>query len=176
MQKNRQNYVDVANQTVQDRRSKTKIPIGPLGNLHDYVPFYFAPRSPMLYAIINQSGIEQEKIVYFMTNTETIEKLQLPFVFSDAHAIMRLTNFYDSVDHLEKIDWDVMKDIIWTDDEEHPNRKAKRQAEFLVYEKVPLEACIGFAVINIKVQNEVMDILNANNFNFPIGVRPQFYF
>ena len=88
--------MDVANQDIQGRRSNTKIPLGPLGNLHDYVPFYFAARSPMLYSVCRQGGIEQEKMVYFMSNTETIRKLGLPFVFTDAHAIMWLTNFYDS--------------------------------------------------------------------------------
>lgn len=47
-------YKDVANQDIQSRRNRTKIPLGPGGILHDYVPFYFAPRSPMLYYLYKQ--------------------------------------------------------------------------------------------------------------------------
>lgn len=176
VQQNEQSYVDVANYDIQGRRSKTKIPLGPKGNLHDYVPFYFAARSPMLYSVCHQGGVEQEKMVYFMSNTETIEQLGLPFVFTDAHAIMWLTSFYESLDDLDKIDWDIMNATIWTDDVEHPNRKSKRQAEFLVHQQVPLEACIGLAVMNSKMEHEVKQIIDANGLTLPMGVRKQFYF
>lgn len=176
VQKDVQTYIDVANSDIQSRRSRTRIPIATGGNLHDYVPFYFAPRSPMLYSVCHQGGIEQEKMIYFMTNTETIEQRNLPFVFTDAHAIMMFTNFYDDLAALEQVDWDIMKATIWTDDIDHPNRKSKRQAEFLVHERVPLEACIGFATMNVKMQQELQAILAEFNSEIPIGVRRQFYF
>lgn len=69
-------------------------------------------------------------MIYFMTNTETIEQRNLTFVFTDAHAIMMFTNFYDDLAALEQVDWAIMKATIWTDDIDHPNRKSKRQAEF----------------------------------------------
>ena len=40
---------DIASGSLQSRRGRTLVPLG--GTLHDYVPFYFAPRSPMLYRI-----------------------------------------------------------------------------------------------------------------------------
>lgn len=40
----------IAHNTIQDRRAQTYVPCLPGGNPHDYVPFYFAPCSPMLYA------------------------------------------------------------------------------------------------------------------------------
>lgn len=176
VQKEVQTYIDVANSDIQSRRSRTRIPIATGGNLHDYVPFYFAPRSPMLYSVCHQGGIDQEKMIYFMTNTEMIEQIGLPFVFTDAHAIMMFTNFYDDLAELERVDWDIMKATIWTDDIDHPNRKSKRQAEFLVHDKVPLEACIGFATMNAKMQQELQTILDEFNSKIPIGVRRQFYF
>src|SRR5206468_1386651 len=44
---------DIAYQHIQGRRAARAIPIVPAGSLHDYVPFYFAPRSPMLFTINN---------------------------------------------------------------------------------------------------------------------------
>ncbi len=41
-------YTSIAHQNIQDRRAYTQVPCGPGGCLHDYVPFYFGARSPML--------------------------------------------------------------------------------------------------------------------------------
>lgn len=44
-------FVDIAYPALRNRRRHHPVPIGANGTLADYVPFYFAPRSPMLYAI-----------------------------------------------------------------------------------------------------------------------------
>ena len=78
-------YHDMANQEIQARREGTRIPVGMGGYLHDYVPFYFAPRSPMLYYLKKQKSTQND-IVYFMTNIKTINQYALSYVFTDAHA------------------------------------------------------------------------------------------
>lgn len=54
-------YKNIAYENIQDRRAITRVTCGSGGVLHDYVPFYFAPRSPMLYTIHrgNVSGYHQ---------------------------------------------------------------------------------------------------------------------
>lgn len=44
-------FENIAHSSIQNRRELKRIPVFPNGNLHDYVPFYFAPKSPMLYSI-----------------------------------------------------------------------------------------------------------------------------
>jgi len=44
-------YADIAHSSIQERRSITRVKEFPYGMLHDYVPLYFATKSPMLYAI-----------------------------------------------------------------------------------------------------------------------------
>ncbi len=46
-----QAYEDVAEPAIQQRRQQVEVPCGPGGLAHDYVPFSFAPRSPMLYRV-----------------------------------------------------------------------------------------------------------------------------
>ncbi len=41
-------YRTVHRADVQDKRHHTLIPCGPGGTVHDYVPFYFGPLSPMM--------------------------------------------------------------------------------------------------------------------------------
>ena len=43
--------VEVGHAGIKERRRGRMVPIGPGGAVSDYVPFYFAPRSPMMYAI-----------------------------------------------------------------------------------------------------------------------------
>jgi hypothetical protein len=67
-------YCNIAHSNIQDRRSRTSVPCGPAGNLHDYVPFYFAPRSPMLYAIdrgnVDGCTAGQADIVYLVSSAQ----------------------------------------------------------------------------------------------------------
>jgi hypothetical protein len=66
------NYCNIAHKNIQDRRSQTPVTCGPGGFIHDYVPFYFAPRSPMLYAIhmgnVDGCTAGQKDIVYLVAN------------------------------------------------------------------------------------------------------------
>ncbi|MBD3884903.1 DUF4433 domain-containing protein [Phormidium tenue FACHB-886] len=62
------------------------------GTLTDYVPFYFAPCSPMLYAI-HQGNVPthsdgQEGVIYLGSTVETVQQANLSFVFTDGHGIM----------------------------------------------------------------------------------------
>lgn len=40
----------IAHQHIKERRARRIVNVAAGGTLADYVPFYFAPRSPMLYA------------------------------------------------------------------------------------------------------------------------------
>lgn len=100
----------------------------------------------------------------------------LPYVFTDGHAIRRLSNFYTDLSDLDKIDWDVMESNYWNDTDEDMNRKARRQSEFLVYNQVPLSACLGFAVYSYEAKVAIEKILEKKNLSIPVAVRRHFYY
>lgn len=134
-------HVNIAHQTIQDRRATTPVPLAPYGTLHDYVPFYFAPRSPMLFAI-NKGRVEgyaegQTPILHLVLSAERIAQEKLPFVFTDGHAIMAFSSFYNDLNKLDQIDWDLMQSRYWHDTFEDNDRLRRRNAEFLVHRFAP---------------------------------------
>ncbi|MCA1202403.1 type II toxin-antitoxin system toxin DNA ADP-ribosyl transferase DarT [Priestia flexa] len=162
-------YENIAHTNIQDRRLTTNVPLHPNGNLHEYVPFYFSPRSPMLYAI-HKGRVEkyekgQSQIIYLVSRTDIIHNAGLEYVFTDGHAIMWFTEFYKDLKNLDKIDWDVMASHYWSDTPEDPDRRRRRQAEFLVHNIVPIDLFLGIAVKNEEMKQKVLKVLNKYNFD-----------
>lgn len=126
-------YIDIAHEHIQDRRAITKVPCSSGGCLHDYVPFYFAPRSPMLYAIHKQNvdGYSggQQPIIYLVSEAYTVGNSGLKFAFTDGHAIMAYSDFYHELSDLQSvIDWKLMKSKYWANTQMTPtaNREDKQ--------------------------------------------------
>jgi hypothetical protein len=44
-------FQSISNEEIEHKRAATVVPCGPGGTLHDYVPFHFGPRSPMMSRI-----------------------------------------------------------------------------------------------------------------------------
>lgn len=175
------NYLDIAHENIQDRRARTEVPCGAGGYLHDYVPFYFAPRSPMLYAIHKQNvdGYSggQKPIIHLVSQIEAIENSGIAFAFTDGHGIMDYTDFYDDLYALSHvIDWDLMESKYWFDTPDDPNRKCKRQAEFLVHEFCHWNLIKEIGVINLTIQTQVREILQKFNIQAQINVYSNWYY
>jgi ssDNA thymidine ADP-ribosyltransferase, DarT len=172
--------VSIAHQTIQDRRATTSIPCGPGGFLHDYVPFYWAPRSPMLYAI-HKGNVEgcttaQGDIIYLVSTAESVRDSDIGFVFTDGHAIMAVSRFFDDLDHLGQIDWPLMRERYWRDTAEDPDRKRRRSAEFLVYKFFPLALVHGIAVMRQTTITKVRELLGMVGSGIDVRARADWYY
>ncbi len=158
-------HVGIAHMHIKARRAKRVVEIPPYGTLADYVPFYFAPRSPMLYAI-NGGYVEgysegQGAVLHLVSSVETILKAGLDYVFSDGHAELVISRFYKDPSDLDKVDWDVMKSRYWNDTEDDTDRKRRRQAEFLVSNFFPWNLVERIGVINGETKKEVESIIST---------------
>lgn len=174
-------HLDISYESVQDWRSRKSVPCGLGGVVHDYVPFYFAPRSPMLYTIhkgnvANYKG-GQRPILHLVSTVEEVHAQELPFVFTDGHAIMDYSDFYDDLGQLhDAIDWQVMKSQYWNDTDADPNRKCKRQAEFLVHEFFPAQLITEIGTIDQEIHAQVSALLQNLNSKVPVRVYPNWYY
>ena len=173
-------YRSIAYAEVQERRAARQIPISPFGLLHDYVPFYFGPRSPMLFAIHRgavHGAPEQSQIVHLVTDVGRILSAHRPFVFTDGHAAIAYARFFNNVTGLSEVDLPLMKERYWADTQEDPNRKFRRQAEFLVLESLPWTEIKGIGVYSLEQQAAVQEVLRKSQSpQTPVGVREHFYY
>jgi ssDNA thymidine ADP-ribosyltransferase, DarT len=180
MVRNGVQHESIAYESVQIKRARTAVTCGPRGCLHDYVPFFFAPRSPMLYAIHKGKvtcSNGQEGLACIVSSIENVQAAGLNFVFTDGHGIMApLTNFYDDLGNLDKIDWKLMEAVYWRDTAEDPDRGRRRQAEFLVHEFFPWECVIGIGVNKASIIARVRDLLADLGESTEIKAKPNFFY
>jgi hypothetical protein len=172
--------VDVGNQSIKANRSRRLVNCGPRGMVGDYVPFYYAPRSPMLFSIKcgNVEGVspDQRRLVYLVTSTEAIYSAGLACVMSDGNAATMITKFGDDPEDLDmEVDWELMKERIWRNTPEDPDRVRRRMAEFLVHEAVPLELISGVAVINTQIRKFVASLATEHRCETTVAIRPNWY-
>lgn len=172
---------EVGNRDIKAQRRARAVRRGPGGTVADYVPFYFAPRSPMLYAIkagnVDHYKGGQEPLVYLVSEVERLVDLGLRVVCTDRNAALEIARHSDDLEELETlVDWALMEELIWTNTEERPDRRERRMAECLVHDRVPWEAFLGVATMTPTVADHVSDVLRRLDVRGHVAARPDWYF
>ena len=171
----------IGHKHIKERRLNRQVPLVPGGCVGDYVPFYFAPRSPMLYAI-HKGYVEgysggQSEVVHLVSSVEVVNEASLAWVFTDGHAEMApLTEFFDDLKDLDKVDWNLMNARYWHDTDDDMDRKRRRQAEFLVRDFFPWELITEICVADKAAAGRVEEILENSKHKPRLGIRPGWYY
>jgi hypothetical protein len=143
------------------------------GNLGDYVPFNFCPRSVMLFKVSRGHeayGGGEDEIVHLVSSVNTAIGLGKPWAFTDIHADLRYATYFSTLSSLSEVDWRVMPLAYWADDD----TKQKRQAEFLVHESFPWSAVEGIGVKNASVEAKLRSLLPSGT---PlVAIQPGWYY
>ncbi len=156
--------VSIAYTDLKARRARFPVGVAAGGTLADYVPFYYAPRSPMLY-VISRGGVAgydggQEEIVHLVFRLEDMAEPG-QFVITDGHAATPMSTQYDELSGLDVIDWDIMRETYWSDTDEDGDRKRRRQAEFLVHQRAPLSALDRVITMTDEVAERAQNALST---------------
>ena len=123
-------------------------------HLNEYIPFYFGPRSPMLYVI--QHGyngvarVEAENLVYCVIRLDDLIHDNIDCLFTDGHALSAFTLFYQK-NMLTRIDEIVKYDDVFSSQwniEVDLDLKRRKEAELLVRQDLPAQYVRGFVVYN----------------------------
>jgi hypothetical protein len=175
----RRAYENIAYQHIQDRRASSNVPLAPGGNLHDYIPFYFGPRSPMLYTINrgNVAGIaNQRPIIHLVVEAQALQRNNIPFVFTDGHAVMAFSEFFDHLENLDQVDWGIMQATYWHDTADDYDRKRRRQAEFLVHQFCPWELVTEIGVYDQETLDFVQATIAASTHQPIVRINRRWYY
>lgn len=173
--------INIAHKSLKERRMNTPVWIGTdTGVLGDYVPFYFCNRSPMLYAIKNGqiAGYEgfQSSIIYIVSSVGKILSGNRKWCFTDGHAVEAITEFFDDIKGLEKIDWNLINHWSWRNTDDDNDRKRRKQAEFLVKESCPLSMFEKIAVYDKKHKELAENILASQKITIDVIIENKWYY
>lgn len=175
--------VEVGNTDIKARRAEQRVHVGPGGVVADYVPFYFAPRSPMLSAIHNgrvatyQDGCS--RLVYLVTTLERLEDLGVRTVLTDRNAALAIADFWATEEGEPPegfVDWPLMRQTMWNRTAEYPDRRERRMAECLAHERVPFEAFEAIVTRGQDVAGEAESALRGAGSSVPVKVIRDWYF
>lgn len=114
--------------------------------------------------------------MHLVASAEAIAAYPRPFVFTDGHAEVALTTFFDHLGELNEVDWALMVARYWADTLQDPDRKRRRQAEFLVHEFLPWDLITGIGVHDAATQGRARAALAGAGHQPPISVTPEWYY
>ena len=152
----------------------------PSTNVGHYVPFYFCPRSPMLY-VIHRRNAEltyqggQDRIVHLVSRIDiAIQNAGgRPWAFSDGNAGARYARFSNDLAQFDNfVDWNAVQATYWSD----PTIKERKQAEFLVHQQFPWTGFFAIGVINQSVADEVRGLLASQVHCPEVVVKRDWYY
>lgn len=175
------NYINIGDTGLIASRNSYGVKIIPPGGmLGEYVPFYFGPHSPMLLKIRDgYGGVTrrlQSEIVYLLCKMDDIVSCCPHWCFTNGHAKMEITDFFNSTDDLDKVDWEIVKARIWRNNDEDFDRMRRKQAEFLVKHHVPASCIYGMATFNEAAQKKVELLVNNLGLSIPVKAKSNWYY
>ncbi len=101
----------------------------------------------------------QEPLIYLVSTAQAVAESGLGFAYSDGHGLVALSDWFDSLDDLRKVDWNVVNRRYWADTIDDPDRKRRKMAEFLVHRRCDWSLIQEIAVINDEMKERVESIL-----------------
>ena len=147
-----------------------------------YVPFYFCPRSIMLYILHmgNHPDISykegQQSIVHLQADFNTVirwaDSNAVPWAFSNGNAGARLTTFYNHPSQLNEIDWASVESTDFRD----AKIKEGKQAEFLMFDVFPWMLIEKIGTIDQTIAKNIQSSLRDIGHQPTIAVKPDWYF
>lgn len=166
--------------TIKTRRINKALNSYPDLHVGDCVPFYFCPRSVMLYMFYMNNHPEityrggQTPIVHLQIDLyKTVQwanQNNKRWVFTDSNAGSFYFNDYANLEQLGKINWNAVQTGDWRDCRE------QKQAEFLIEEQLPWKLVEEIGVYSKAQLQQVNSILQAATHRPLVNIKRDWYY
>jgi hypothetical protein len=161
-------FEDWSDSAVQEYRSKTKAQLsnGNVDSIHNLVCTFFSPYNTTIYKGQENLGAEYKSlsvVIKIDVNLLFLNNQNLAFAFADKNAAKRgeTVNFYNNLDDLTKLDWEVLNGGYWEGDEfrgEDFNKwRDTKSAEFLIQKKISPISIKGILAFNDETRIKLND-------------------
>jgi len=147
-----------------------------------YVPFYFCPRSVMLYILYRGNSPDldylggQEPIVHLQADLKGViewaTRTGTRWAFSDRNAGAYFASFSSEEDDLAGLDWRAIEN----QDFRNPSVKEGKQAEFLIFESFPWKLIESVGVYNQEFAQKVDEMLGSAQHRPSIIIQRDWYY
>lgn len=148
----------------------------------EYVPFYFCPRSVMLYLLHKGNHVDlkytggQRPIVHLEADlrhaVDWADSAGRSWAISKGNAGTPYRQFVKDMSELDTLDWAAIAARIWND----PIVRERKQAEFLVYGSFPWRLIERIGVIDKQIQESVAKVLPDATHMPDVVVAPNWYY
>ncbi len=169
--------------TIKQRRlDEIEVACHPGTKVGQYVPFYFCPRSLMLYILhmgnhpdVSYRG-SQQPIIHlqadFHTTIQWANEHNIPWAFSNGNAGAYLTTFHNHPSQLHQLNWDAITATDFRD----ATVKEGKQAEFLMFDVFPWTLIEKIGTIDAAMATKVNETLMHVDYHPPVTIEPRWYF
>ena len=167
-------------QDIKQRRLTRELSSHPGLRVGDCVPFYFCPRSVMLYVIFRSDHPDlpyrdgQEPVIHLEADLrETVawaSAHQRRWAFTNSNAGSYHADDYSDLARLDEIDWDAIGARVW------PDRRDRKQAEFLVEHSFPWTLVKRIGVLSPATGNRTLRIVQESEHRPTVEVKQDWYY
>lgn len=166
--KNGITIIDISNQSVQTGRSNKNV-IGTNFTLHDFVPLYWARKTPMGLVLKEKN----EEIIFLRFSTDILGMLECYISDGNAYDSKTIIKKFTQLSDLDFLSPKLINARYFAENEES---KRIKQAEVLVFDRLPINNLLDIVCINAIVQAKVLDILAHCGKTYKVQVNQNFYF
>lgn len=140
----------------------------------EFVPFYFCPRSPMLYTINRGNTGKpagcQTEILHLVTTLAKARSLGRDWAIADGNAGAGHTTFSSDIDSLKTLNWSAIRATQWQ------SLTHQKSAEFLVADFFDWSAIVSIGCHNAATKQKVERLLANQSHRPQVTVQPNWYY
>lgn len=167
---------------IKNRRMRLPVKCHPGDTVGEYVPFYFCPRSVMLYVLHrgNHPNLRysagQRPIVHLQMDLHAVVQYcqtgRIRWAFTDRNAGSAYARFFSQLTDLGHVNWQAVD----ATDFREPAIKDGKQAEMLVHGQAPWTLVEGIGVFDAAIGKLVRKHIATSSHVPKVGVRRRWYY